>query len=623
MPGHEASKNFQAALSRAAQVLLPPPDITISQWAERFRVLVKGTTPRPGRWVSETYQREIMDSLCDPEVHEVVFMKSTQVGYSEMLNNVVGYYIDLDPSPIMLVQPTDTAAEEYGRKRITPMIEACPSIREKVREAKARKGGNTLKLKEFPGGFLKLVGANAGSGLRSDPVPRLLFDEVDGYPSDVQGEGDPIDIATRRTDGYADYKVFKGSTPAKAKGFSRIEIAFERSDKRRFHVPCPHCGHLQPLWWRDPVDETFRLAFDRDHEGNVAKESVRYVCASCQKGIQERYKQQMLDGGRWIAECPGRPVVGFHINALYSPWKDNWATLAQEWIDAQDNPEALRAFINLRLGETFEEAGDVANASALMARREAMSHPVAENAAVLTCSADVQGNRIEAIIKAWGPGEESWLVDRKIFWGDPGADSEPWDQLDEFRMSEYLRADGVPMRPQITLVDSGDGNKVDAVYDWVMPRQRERVFACKGRDILSRPVLVEESVIKKSNLRMYSVATHAAKDRIFSRLKIAEPGAGYMHFPEWADEEYFAQLTGEKKLVLRDKRTRAKKIVWVKTHTRNEALDLEVYAMSGLFVLQTYLAPATFRDLAATLEMTKGNGGIPTRQRRILSSLSR
>jgi phage terminase large subunit GpA-like protein len=220
-------------------------------------------------------------------------------------------------------------------------------------------------------------------------------------------------------------------------------------------------------------------------------------------------------------------------------------------------------------------------------------------------------------------GEESWLVDRKIFWGDPGSDFEPWEQLDAFRIGEYTRADGVKMRPQITLVDSGDGNKVDSVYDWVMPRQRERVFACKGRDILSRPVLVEESVIKKSNLRLYSVATHAAKDRIFSRLKIAEPGPGYMHFPEWADEEYFAQLTGEKKLTVRDKRTRAKKIIWVKTHTRNEALDLEVYAMAGLFVLQTYIAPATFKDLAKTLEITKGRNEIPQRGRKVLSSLPR
>jgi phage terminase large subunit GpA-like protein len=331
----------------------------------------------------------------------------------------------------------------------------------------------------------------------------------------------------------------------------------------------------------------------------------------------------MLDGGRWIAECPGRPIVGFHINALYSPWKDKWASLAQEWIEAQDNPEALRAFINLQLGETFEESGDTVNPSALMERREPMPFPVPEKAVVLTCAADIQGNRIEAIIKAWGPGEESWLVDRKIFWGDPGADSEPWDQLDEFRLSEYLRADNVVMRPQITLVDSGDGNKVDAVYDWVLPRQRERVYACKGRDMLSRPVLVEESVIKKSNIRIYSVATHAAKDRIFSRIKIAAVGPGFMHFPDWVDEEYFAQLTGEKKLQLRDKKTRTKKTVWIKTHTRNEALDLEVYAMAGLFALQTYIAPGTFRDLDALSKIVRGETATPQRGRRVLSSLSR
>lgn len=607
MPGPEASKNLSAALRRAASLLLPPPDITISQWSERFRVLVKGTSPRPGPWRTETFQREIMDVFNDPEVHDIVWMKSTQVGYSEILNNIIGYHIDVDPMPIMMVQPTDTAAKDYGRKRLTPMINASPTVRDKVREAKSRKGGNTLTLKEFPGGFLKLVGANAGSGLRSDPVPRLLLDEVDGYPDDVGGEGDPTAIASRRTDAYADYKIFMGSTPAKGKGFSRIEKAYENSDKRRYHVPCPHCGQMQVLWWRDPIDETFRLAYDLDVEGNVLKGSVRYICAGCQKGIPERYKQQMLDAGRWIAECPGRSVVGFHINSLYSPWKDNWETLAQEWIDAQDDPEALRTFINLRLGETFEEKGETVSPSALMERREMSdTTELHKDVAILTCAADVQGNRIEAIIKGWGPGEESWLVDRRIFWGDPGADSEPWDQLDDFRLGEYIRADGVKMRPLITLVDSGDGNKVDAVYDWVMPRQRERVFAVKGADLLSRPVLVEESVVKRSNARLYRVATYAAKDRIFSRLKIGEPGPGYMHFPEWVDEEYFAQLTGEKKITVRNKRTRAKKILWVKTHTRNEALDLEVYAMAGLFALQNYIAAAQTRDIDSFLRATRG-----------------
>src|SRR5215470_11185713 len=182
----------------------------------------------------------MMDAILDPNVHEIVIRKSTQIGYNDaVVNNVIGYMIDVDPKPMMLVEPTIDNAKDYGKKRVAPMIANCPALREKVHEATSRRAGNTLALKEFPGGFLKLTGANSGAGLRSDPVPVVLFDEVDGYPLDVDGEGDPIAIGTRRTDAYADYKIVKGSTPAKPKGISPIERDFLRSDMRRYKVPCP------------------------------------------------------------------------------------------------------------------------------------------------------------------------------------------------------------------------------------------------------------------------------------------------------------------------------------------------------------------------------------------------
>src|SRR6266498_1866818 len=359
LPTHETgAEEFQAAVRRVYEAYAPPPDILVSEWARRNRVLPKGTTARPGPFRPEKFQIEMMDVICDPNVHEIVVKKSTQVGYSDaVLNNIIGYYIDVDPRPIMLVQPTIDNAKDYGKKRIAPMIDSTPALKAKIRQATARRSGNTLQLKEFPGGFLKLTGANSGTGLRSDPVPIVLMDETDGYPSDVDGEGDPAEIAKRRTDQFTDFKIVEGSTPAKPKGFSRIDKRFEESDQRYFHVPCPFCGHMQALFWRDPETKAYRLVYQLDAGGEVIALSVGYRCAGCEKVIPERYKQQMINAGRWVAKFPGRLVVGFALNALYSPWRDIWPDLADEWVKAQRNPEKLKAFINLRLGETWEEQG--------------------------------------------------------------------------------------------------------------------------------------------------------------------------------------------------------------------------------------------------------------------------
>src|SRR6202790_88073 len=230
-----ADANFHAMLIRSREHFNPPPDISVSEWARRNRTLPKGTTSRPGPFRPEVFQIAMMDEILNPLVHEVVIQKSTQVGFTDaVLLNIIGYFIDADPRPIMYVLPTIDNAKDKGKKAITPMIESCPVLRRKIKPPTSRRAGNTLALKEFPGGFLKLTGANSGAGLRSDPVPVVLFDEVDGYPLDVEGEGDPIAIGTRRTDAYADYKIVKGSTPAKPKGVSAIERDFLKSDMRRF-----------------------------------------------------------------------------------------------------------------------------------------------------------------------------------------------------------------------------------------------------------------------------------------------------------------------------------------------------------------------------------------------------
>lgn len=587
-----ALSNLSAIRARALALFEPPPDITISEWAINNRVLPKGTTSRPGPFKPERFQIEMMNVILDPDVHEVVIQKSTQVGYSDaVLNNICGYFIDADPKPIMLVQPTIDNAKDYGKKRITPMIENCPALREKIKPPTSRRAGNTLALKEFPGGFLKLTGANSGAGLRSDPVPVVLFDEVDGYPLDVDGEGDPIAIGTRRTDGFADWKIVKGSTPAKPKGISAIERDFLRSDMRRFHVPCPFCGHRQPLRWSEFIDpknpeagKRYRLVYSVDSDDLVDANSVAYLCAGCQKKIPERYKQQMLNTGSWVAEFPERPVVGFHINALYSPWRENWAALAQEWHEAnkENNPEKLKAFINLRLGETWEEQGDSVEAVTLKSRLESYQAEVPAGVGILTAAVDVQSDRLECVVKGWGDKEESWLIAYQQIFGDPGQEA-VWIDLDGFLATTWETASGRQVKVSSTMIDSG-GLHTDSVYRYVRARQHRRVFALKGSSESGKEILGKVSTNNKYRVRLFIVGVDTAKDRIFARMKIPAAGPGYMHLPDFAEDEYLAQLTSEK-AVRRYRRGKGTIREYIKTRARNEALDLEVYNLAALYVL--------------------------------------
>lgn len=598
-PGAAFWQAVLEAEAKAAALLAPPPKLKVSEWAELNRELPKGASARPGLWRTESYQREMMDAVLEPNVREVVYVKSAQMGGSEILNNIVGYFIAADPRPMMMVQPTEHTGQAYSKKRIAPMIAASAALRAKVREPSARRAGNTIQLKEFDGGFLKITGANSGAGLRSDPIAVLLFDEVDGYPDDVDGEGDPVEIATRRTDTFADAKVVKVSTPGKVRGLSRIEADWNRSDQREYHVPCPHCGDMQPLLWRD-ANGVHRLVWEQDENRQVIPESVRYLCTACGALIEEKHKRRMLEAGRWVAAHPERrTIAGFRINALYSPWRQNWPELAQEWIEAQDNPEKLRVFVNLRLAETWDEgATSVLDAHVLAARLEKYPEgKLPDKVAVLVAAADVQHNRIEVQITGFGPGEESWLIAHEIFWGNPGVDVDPdteanvWQQLDDFLLKRWPHPSGVELTPAVTLIDAGA--HADSVYDYVLPRQHttRRILACKGVEYLSKPGLVAEGTTKRSHVRLFLVGTYAAKDRIFARLKIPAPGPGFMHLPDCVTDEYLEQLTGEKKIITRHKRTRRTRTTYVKSYARNEALDLTVYCYAALAVLQYHVAP--------------------------------
>jgi len=574
-----------------------PPDLNVWQWADEHRQLSGKGAAEPGQWRTDRvpYAREPMEMLSPQSpTQRVVLMWASQTSKTENANNWLGYIIHHAPGPVLFVMPTLNDLKKNVLQRINPMIEETPVLRDRVAKAASRDSANNMFVKEFPGGMLLLSGANSASALASMPIRYLYGDEIDRWPYDVDGEGSPIDLAEQRTQTFqARKKILLTSTPT-MKGMSAIEREYNASDRRKYFVPCPHCGHMQHLRWRDE-DGTPRVLWEKDSAGKHLPKTAKYLCEGCGVLIEERYKTQMLARGQWQATAPGDGItVGYHLNGLYSPFM-TWAEMAAGFLKAKDYPEKLKTWTNTKLAETFEDAGEGMNASVLAGRLEKYDRAsVPSGAAVLIGAADVQGDRVEAKIIAYGAGEESWLVDYEIFWGDPSSDASVWMRLDEWRRRTFMHPCGREMRLAIFGVDSGD--QADAVYDYVQPRQQERVFATKGREYISRPGLAMETTAKRSHIRLFLFATKAAKDRILSRMRIPTAGPGYMHMPMWVPEQYLDQMTSERKVVKKNPRTGAMKVEYV-AMGRNEAFDLEVYALGLLFVLQNITNPAMYRDL--------------------------
>ncbi|MBS0364914.1 MAG: phage terminase large subunit family protein [Proteobacteria bacterium] len=582
-----------------AQAWKPPPLLNVWQWADQHRILSGKAAAEAGPWRTDRtpYLREPMEKLSarDP-AQRIVLMFSSQVGKTETGLNWLGYIIDHAPGPTLFVMPTLNDLKKNVLQRINPMIQSTPALRERVASPASRDAANNMFVKEFAGGMLLLAGANSASGLASLPVRYGYGDEIDRWPIDVDGEGDPLDLLEQRLQTFQSRKKLLITSTPTIKGASAIEREFNRSDRRHYFVPCPHCQHQQPLRWRDE-DGRHRLIWQRDAAGKHLTRSAAYLCEACGVLIEHRYKTAMLAAGRWQATAPGDgETTGYHLNALYSPFM-SWAQMASDFLKAKEAPEKLKAFTNTKLAETWEEIGLTLNAGALGRRLEAHTRgTVPASAAVLIGAADVQGDRVEAKVVAFGAGEESWLIDYEIFWGDPSSDQSVWLRLDEWRRRIFpVEGTERGMRVAVFGVDSGD--QADAVYDYVQPRQAERVFALKGREYLSRPGLSMESTAKRSSIRLFLAGTTAAKDRILSRLQIAQAGPGFMHLPDWIPEQYLDQMTAEKKVTHKNVRTGAVKVEYHRTG-RNEALDLEVYCLALLFALQHFLAPATYRDLA-------------------------
>lgn len=584
--------------SNALRNYRPPEDLTVSQWAARYRMLSRESSAEAGPWRNERtpYMVEPMDAFTDPKVSDIAVVAMSQVGKSEFLLNAIGYIIDQDPASTIFVQPNLEDARKFSKLRIAPMVRDSTRLREKVADVKSRDSSNTTLQKSFPGGMLTIVGSQSPSALASTPARNVLGDEVDRWALSAGSEGDPWELAVARTTTFYNAKRAAVSTPT-TKGRSRIEKLYNDGTQERWCSKCPDCGE-----WHDIVFGDIKFDFEVVKVGKTKTYSIKWVawcCPSC--GTVHTEKEMRDQPAKWIARNPEALRHGrrsFWINAFSSPWR-SWAVIARKFLEAKDDPQKLKVFYNTILGELWEDRGDLEDEETMMARREDYGTrddgtPVElpEGVLVLTCGVDTQDDRLEYEVVGWGHYKESWGIKKGFIYGDPNEQA-VWLRLDDVIDHVYRFANGRGLRISRTFVDSG-GHKTQSVYKNCRARTGRQVFAIKGSNQhdapLTKPpskvnIVVNGKAVAKTWL--YTIGVNAAKaDLLHGALKVLEPGPKYCHFSKNPDAgydyNYFAGLLSE---TMETKVERGRTTtIWKKLpgHERNEPLDIRNYAYAAL-----------------------------------------
>ena len=584
------------------RVWLPPPRLTVSEWAEKHRILSSESSARAGmfRLSLAPYQREPMDSVKDSDVQSITLMWASQTGKTECINNIVAYFICQDPSPILCIQPTLEMADTWSKDRLAPMIRDTPQLNKTVSSTKARDSGNTLLHKRFLGGHITMAGANSPASLAARPIRVLLCDEIDRYPLSAGTEGDPISLAERRTDTFPNAVIIKTSTPT-VKDVSKIETEYNNTDKREWFVPCVKCNEFLVLKWKDVV-------WEKDEP-----ETAHLVCEHCKEKLSDEDRMEMVINGEWRPTAEFKGKRGYRLNGLNSlfPAKKGFDNrlhqAAAGFLDAKKRgPEGLKTFINTFLAEPWEELETTLEGHYLESRREAYKGELPDGVLVLTAGVDVQADRLEAELIGWGADEECWGIEYKIIYGDP-SQPEIWKQLDKWLIERYTTDDGRELPVAACCVDSGYLTK--DVYDFVKPRQPRGVYAVKGLGGFGKPLVSRPSKSSVRGVRLFSIGTDTAKDVVYGRLRIEDEGFGYCHWPFAGGyhEDYFSQLTAEKCVVKMKAGQRSRK--WVlKQGTRNEALDVRIYGLSAMIILNP-----NFKKIASKAETAPTAVTTPTK----------
>ncbi len=586
-----------------ASVLKPKPRLNVWQWAEQNRYMAKGVSDfsKHGNRKYSTkiapHQKEPQEAPTDPSVAVTVLVGASQVfGKTEVINNVVGYFMEHKPSNQIVMYPTIDSASKYSKQKLQRNIDSTPALAALLRPSRARDSGNTILVKEYLGGSIFLVGANSPPSLRGASGQVLIGDEIDS--NEETAEGDAVDLLFKRGESFPRCVKILSSTPT-ITGASKIWEWFEKSDKRYWFVPCAVCNHEQTYQWKN-------VTWPKDNP----KEAY-YLCEKCAAALTDKQRIEMYHAGKWKPTAPFEGVRGFHMNGIYSPWKTQRGyvsglhKMASDHIAALESPAKRRVFVNTFLTETFHEETEAKPSwEALFERREdyggedEKSPIVPSDAVLLLCSVDVQQDRLEVEVTGHGLDDEIWGIETRQLWGNPQK-PETWNALDDLLGKSFMHASGAKMRIIQTVIDNGDGKTSQAVNRYVKQRQVQKVWAVKGSSTPNAALLATAKLSKKSRIMQFTVGTDTAKATIYARLNIMEPGPRYMHFPKGFgyDAEYFKQLTAES--VRTEYRKGIPIRVWKKDRERNESLDKRVYAMANYEILNPNMAA-----VAANFEKT-------------------
>ncbi len=571
---------------KVAKILEPREKMLISDWADRYRVLTAGVSAEPGRWNTSRaeYQREIMNAVNDPNLAYLTIKSSSQVGKTEMMLNMIGYYIEYEPSPTLVMVPNLDLAKDFSKDRLAPMIASTGVLKDKVKEPRSKDSDNTILHKKFPGGHITITGANSAASLSSRPIRVVLMDEIDRYPLSVGSEGSPIKLAEKRTTTFWNKKIIKISTPT-VEGISEIEKEYQKGTMEEWNVQCPYCKVWQPY------------EFKRIHFSDMMME-----CVHCHEKLGQRDWQEQPH--KWIAAHPERTDHrSFHMNELSSPWVQ-WKKIVNEFKEANEefkqygSTEKLKVFINTALGETWEERGEGADEHELIKRREAYEAEIPQGVLLLTAGIDTQDDHLEVEVVGWGKGYESWGISKFCFWQDPALDS-TWEELEQYIHSTTFHfQDGGCLNIAAACVDTG-GHHTNMVYKFVrdMEKKHRPIYGIKGyANTPGIPLLYKRTKVEIKNRKgQVTDATHimilgvdAGKEDIVAWLNVKQPGPRYCHFPNdekaGYDDTYFKGLTSEEKVTKMVKNKL--KIQWVKkSGVRNEPLDLRNYAYAAVEML--------------------------------------
>lgn len=599
---HDADSKICHELGEAwLGAMRPRSPITLSEWADDYRMLSSESSAEHGQWVTANapYEKEIMDAISDPSVPRVVVQKAAQLGITDAaILNPIGFHISEDPCPILVVQPTIEMAEAFSTDRLAPMLRDTPRLRGKVADPRARDSQNTLRRKAFPGGFVVIGGANSAASLSGRPVRVVLLDDVDRYPPSAGTEGNPLQLAIARTSAFWNRKVVIVSSPGIA-GVSHIEGEMARTTCEFWYLPCPACGTYQILEWD-------RVRFD----------DLTHRCLHCTQHAEKIF--WVAGEGQWRAHRPtdehGQPVRarGFYIGGLVNPWVE-WDILRDEFVRAvaaneEGDVELLKAFRNTRLGLLHQDEGNKVKID-LYQRREVYASEVPDGVLVLTAGVDVQDQSLFADVIGWGRGFENWHIDYITIPGDPHT-AEPWDALDDALYNRvFMTSDGRKMRVRRICVDAGFAS--DFVYAYTKPRQ-PRCIAIKGMGGLGKPVISALTFSKSNRCLIANLGVDTLKEEIMNRLNVTTVGAGYCHFPRSTqfdraqrayepingyDVPYFEGLHAEQRIT--KSKFGFKTYVWIKRLSqRNESWDCFVYARAAVALPHSGIRLATMsRDV--------------------------